>query len=362
MPVWSGVIAAAFFLLAPLAFAAMPRDAFLLTAAELPMNYRLHVEFSAPAGGVVRLGKGLVVPLTNGAEHDLALEHPTKGAPVLRVWTGGKLVRGPEEVTGLVPDGAQDFPDAKVSLGADFTAVAKFESSGSGTLFSKCAPTGKWVADSKALFIRGGRLVYDIGWLGTMSGGGKVDDGKPHTVALTVRDGVARLWLDGKVVAEKDQFAKPDTAGHVFKVGRAATDFAGDFTKGNIASVQVWGRALPDAEVRLLFKDGGAGASLADFAHAPARGGARPVIEPAAGVSVRAAWVQSLERADHAELVAGWNDQTREEGRKIYAELCVVCHGTKEQAGFLPTALRFTEGEFKNGSDPYSMYLTLTKG
>ncbi len=353
------------FLIAALAIAAHaapPRDALPLTAAELPLNYRLHVEFSAPAGGTVRLGKDLVVPLTNGAEHDLALEHPAKGAPVLRVWSGGKLVRGPEEVAGLSQSGAQEFPDAKLNLGADFTAVVKFVTTGSGALFSKCAPTGKWSPDAKALFIRDGRLVYDIGWLGALGGGGKVDDDQPHTAALTVRDGVARLWLDGKVVAAKDQFAKPDAAGHVFKVGRAATDFAGDFTKGNIASVRVWARALPDAELRLLFKDDGAGASLADFTHAPARGGARPVIEPAAGVSVRAAWVQSLERADHAELVAGWNDQTREDGRKIYAELCVVCHGTKEQAGFLPTALRFTEGAFKNGSDPYSMFVTLTKG
>ena len=344
------------------AHAAPPRDALPLTAAELPLNYRLHVEFSAPAGGTVRLGKDLVVPLTNGAEHDLALEHPAKGAPVLRVWSGGKLVRGPEEVAGLSQSGTQEFPDAKLNLGADFTAVVKFESSGSGTLFSKCAPTGKWSPDAKALFIRDGRLVYDIGWLGALSGGGKVDDGQPHTAVLTLRDGTARLWLDGKVVAEKDKFARPDAAGHVFKVGRAASDFAGDFTKGSIASVLGWSRALPEAEVRLLFKDAGAGANSPDFAHAPERGGARPVIEPAAGVSVRAAWVQALERADHAELVAGWNDQTREEGRKIYAELCVVCHGTKEQAGFLPTALRFTEGAFKNGSDPYSMFVTLTKG
>ncbi|MEN9574815.1 MAG: hypothetical protein RL514_2670 [Verrucomicrobiota bacterium] len=355
-------LAAAFVVLVPSAGSAPPRDALPLTAAELPLNYRLHVEFSTPAGGAVRLSKDLVVPLTTGADHDLALEHPAKGAPVLRVWSGGKLVRGPEEVAGLSQSGAQDFPDTKLNLGADFTAVVKFSTTGGGTLFSKCAPTGKWAADAKALFIRDGRLVYDIGWLGALSGGGKVDDGQPHTAVLTLRDGTARLWLDGKVVTEKDKFARPDVAGHVFKVGRAASDFAGDFTKGSIASVLGWARALPDAEVRLLFKDAGAGANSPDFAHVPERGGARPVIEPAAGVSVRAAWVQALERTDHAELVAGWNDQTREEGRKIYAELCVVCHGTKEQAGFLPTALRFTEGAFKNGSDPYSMFVTLTKG
>ena len=106
---------------------------------------------------MVRLGKDLVVPLPKGLEHDLAVEHPAKGAPVLRVWSAGELVRGPEEVRGLSQNGAQEFPDAKTDLGSDFTALAKFESSGSGTLFSKCAPTGKWSPGSKALFIRGGR-------------------------------------------------------------------------------------------------------------------------------------------------------------------------------------------------------------
>src|SRR5206468_1760940 len=113
---------AAILSLAPIAFAAVPRDAVPLDVAEPMMNYRLHVEFSAAAAGAVRLSKDFVVSLSKGAEHDLALEHPAKGAPVLRVWTVGKLVRGPEEVPGLSQNGAQDFPEAKIDLGADFTA------------------------------------------------------------------------------------------------------------------------------------------------------------------------------------------------------------------------------------------------
>ncbi len=351
-----------FALAASLSFAAPPRDAMSLDAAELPVNFRLHVEFSSPGGGTVRLGKDFAVPLTTGAEHDIAVEQPAKGVPVLRVWSGGKLVRGPEEIAGLSASGAAEFPDAKLDLGTDFTAVAKFETRGEGTLFSKCAPKGKWEANAKAFFIRDGRLVYDIGWLGEMSGGGKVSDGKPHTAVLTVRGGAAKLWLDGKVIAEAATFSKPDVAGHVFKVGRAASDFAGDFAKGKIASVRVWSRALPDAEVALLFKADGVGANTPDFTHTPGAGGSRPVIEPAAGVTVKAAWMQALERSDHAEIVGGWNDKTLAEGAEIYKTLCVVCHGTKEQPGSLPTALRFAEGAFKNGADPLSMHTTLTKG
>lgn len=330
---------------------AAPRDALPLDAPEWPLNYRLHLEGAAK----VKLSDELTLSLDAKGPHDIAVEHPTKGAPVLRVWRGGKLVRGPEEVPTLAKTGAQDFPNAGLDLGADFTAMAEFESTGQGTLFSMCAPTGKWSPDAKALFIRGGRLVYDIGWLGAINSGPKVNDGKPHTAVLSVSGGTAKLWLDGKEIAEKANFTKPDQQGHVFKVGRAAPNFAGDFTNGKISVVKVWKRALQRKEIALLFKDSGAGANTPDFTHAPKASG-KPVIEGGNG------WVQTLERSDHAEIVAGWNAKTLEEGATIYKTLCVVCHGTKEQPGSLPTALRFAEGQFKNGSDPFSMYLTLTNG
>ncbi|MCA1964587.1 MAG: c-type cytochrome, partial [Prosthecobacter sp.] len=330
---------------------AIPREALPLDAAEWPLNYRLHLDGAAK----VRLAEDLTITLDAKGPHDLAVEHPAQGAPVLRLWSAGQLVRGPEEVPALARTGAQDFPDAALDLGTDFTAMAQFEAKGQGTLFSLCAPEGKWSPDAKALFIRGGRLVYDIGWLGALTAGPKVNDGKPHTVVLRVSSGTARLWLDGKGIGEKANFTRPDQKGHVFKVGRAAPNFAGDFTDGKIAAVKVWKRALPEGEIALLFKDGGAGANTPDFTHTP-KGGGKPSIEGGSG------WVQALERSDHAEIVSGWNEATLKEGETIYKTLCVVCHGTVEQPGSLPTALRFAEGQFKNGSDPYSMYLTLTKG
>ena len=332
-------------------FAAVPRDALPLDAPEWPLNYRLHLDGAAK----VKLSDDLLLSLDANGSHDIAVEHPADGAPALRVWSDGKLLRGPEDVPSLAQTGAKDFADANLDLGADFTAMVEFESNGEGTLFSKCAPTGKWSPDAKALFIRGGRLVYDIGWLGAMNGGPKVNDGKPHTAVLSVREGVARLVLDGTPIAEKAGFTKPDQKEHVFKVGRAAQNFEGELSKGNIRAVRVWKRALPDGEMALLFKNDGAGANTPDFTYQPKTGG-KPIVEGGNG------WVQALERSDHAEIVSGWNAKTLEEGAAIYKTLCVVCHGTKEQPGSLPTALRFAEGQFKNGSDPYSMFVTLTKG
>jgi putative heme-binding domain-containing protein len=65
---------------------------------------------------------------------------------------------------------------------------------------------------------------------------------------------------------------------------------------------------------------------------------------------------------DHAGLIGSWNGEALERGEAIYQRVCANCHGTKDQPGSLPTSLRFAEGKFKNGSDPLSMYRTLTHG
>ncbi len=65
---------------------------------------------------------------------------------------------------------------------------------------------------------------------------------------------------------------------------------------------------------------------------------------------------------DHAGMLRDWDKESLERGQVIYGRVCANCHGTQDQLGSLPTALRFGEGKFKNGDDPYSMYRTLTHG
>lgn len=65
---------------------------------------------------------------------------------------------------------------------------------------------------------------------------------------------------------------------------------------------------------------------------------------------------------DHAALIADWNADSLKRGEAIYQRVCANCHGTRDKPGSLPTSLRFAEGKFKNGSDPLSMYRTLTHG
>jgi len=65
---------------------------------------------------------------------------------------------------------------------------------------------------------------------------------------------------------------------------------------------------------------------------------------------------------DHAGMIHNLDDSSFERGQAIYQRLCINCHGNVDQPGSLPTSLRFAEGRFKNGSDPFAMYQTLTRG
>lgn len=67
-------------------------------------------------------------------------------------------------------------------------------------------------------------------------------------------------------------------------------------------------------------------------------------------------------RIDHAAMISTWNAESLARGEAIYTRVCASCHGSPAREGSMPTALRFSQGRFKNGSDPYSIYQTLTRG
>ena len=68
------------------------------------------------------------------------------------------------------------------------------------------------------------------------------------------------------------------------------------------------------------------------------------------------------EAIDHAGIVRSWNAESLARGDKLYNGICITCHGNLEQAGSLPTSRPFWKEPFKNGSDPLSIYQTLSRG
>lgn len=65
---------------------------------------------------------------------------------------------------------------------------------------------------------------------------------------------------------------------------------------------------------------------------------------------------------DHAGLVRSLDAKAYRRGEAIYIRVCANCHGTMDRPGSLPTSPRFVSHIFKNGSDPYSLYQTLSRG
>jgi cytochrome c5 len=65
---------------------------------------------------------------------------------------------------------------------------------------------------------------------------------------------------------------------------------------------------------------------------------------------------------DHAGILKNFDRETWRRGRNTYRMVCFNCHGNAEQQGSNPRSNRFWKDKFRHGSDPYSMYETLSRG
>ena len=56
------------------------------------------------------------------------------------------------------------------------------------------------MSDGKTLFVRNGKLGFDIGWVGYVEARRRIDDDLWHSVALTYNhhDHQVRLFIDGQ--------------------------------------------------------------------------------------------------------------------------------------------------------------------
>lgn len=342
---------------------------------ELPVRYGLSFNYQSLGGqgGLAVHHDGFELLKVEGGSGSAKIAlNPKDG--VYSTWVDGKPVAELKEFSSKVSGGGKNSWQAgekksreMYDFGGDFTVAVKFKTKKEGTLVSKCAPKGEWSRDAKALFLEGGRLVYDIGWLGAVRGKSRVNDGKWHHAVLVYGDGRVRLFVDGKLEAEKKGFTVRDPKGSVLKIGRAAEDFGGEY-EGDIEFVRFWKRELPDAELKALGK-GEEEATNTPLLNWKSGGDEKPLsgkglrfLAGPSEVKISKVKIEPLAEVDHALMISSLDHLSLERGARIYNGLCVTCHGTKELEGSLPTALKFHEGEFKNGKDPYSMYQTLTKG
>lgn len=137
--------------------------------------------------------------------------------------------------------------DAVDMHGKDFTVIARVKTNRDGVIFSKTKPNSKWVPGGKSLFVRGGHLCFDIGWVGVLRSQRKVDDGRWHDVAASFRakSGQLTLYIDGREEASGKLRAEEPVSGHVLRIGHSAPNFPNSpFWRGELEEVRLHQAAL----------------------------------------------------------------------------------------------------------------------
>jgi len=121
-----------------------------------------------------------------------------------------------------------------------------------GAIAAKCFPSGLWKnggegGQGKMLFLRGGVVCFDIGWVGCVVGKTRVSDGRDHQVGVKFEGGKYKVLVDG-CVDGVGLHAVPDHPETVINIGRkighrvGSDDMAPDFS-GNLANVEYRGPA-----------------------------------------------------------------------------------------------------------------------
>ncbi|MEO1832664.1 MAG: DUF6797 domain-containing protein [Akkermansiaceae bacterium] len=353
---------------------------------DLQANFRLFLNYSAKSDLIVKFGDHPVeVPAGEKVTADFTFEHLPNSSALIHLSASGDPTTKRIEVPGtLASDGNMAFkplPGKDFPMDKAFTLMARFNTKTiKGTLVSLAPAKGKWERGGKTLFIQDGRLSYDVGWEGMLRGGDRIDDGKEHLAALVGdHEGNITLYLDGEKVADADGLTSKDKEGHTFKVGSTTEDFGGDFKDGSIEQVLFWKRSLSKKEISTTAKEKIDELNTPDFHwKKPEKSAGKQLnlvktgthpgygtivsLEKNKGIIIHEAWMQPLETSDHREIVRAWDKTSLKRGKEIYNQLCITCHGTDQKEGSIPIALKFHEGEFKNGHDPFRMYQTLTKG
>lgn len=135
----------------------------------------------------------------------------------------------------------------------DFTIRARIASKADGTIFSSAPAEGDWAPDGQTLFVRGGRLSYDIGWAGAIVSKERIDDGKPRDVAVSFdsKEGLTELWIDGERVGKKKLRPKSRLEDAVLRIGFTTPNFPGksELSDATIDRVQCFSRKLSAEEL-----------------------------------------------------------------------------------------------------------------
>jgi putative heme-binding domain-containing protein len=201
--------------------------------------------------------RDLILQVAEHPDSDLQLFQLSQDEPSAVRVAQSKLTDDPSSSRPLQFDGATYLEiadaDSLDMMNQDFSILARIKTEADGSIFSLSDGGTSWVPNGQSFFIRGGRLGFDIGWVGEVSGQSKVNDGQWHTVALTWEQATqqVRLYLDGKLDGEGKLAAKADPSRKVVRIGFTSPNFPlpESFFQGEISQVRFYQSCLADAEL-----------------------------------------------------------------------------------------------------------------
>ena len=147
--------------------------------------------------------------------------------------------------------GADDF----ANMDKDFAVAAWINTSADGSILALTPPGDQWVPDGRALFLRDGRLTFDVGWIGAVTASGSVTDGQWHHVAMTWShtNGLVTLFVDGRPDGTGQLKPRHPLVSPVLRVGFTAPNFPeSPWFRGRLDGLRLYGRALDSNEVAVL--------------------------------------------------------------------------------------------------------------
>ena len=112
-----------------------------------------------------------------------------------------------------------------------------------GTLVAKTriGPGGR--RGSKYLRVDEGHVVYFAGRGQFLATESEVADGKVHEIVLAIKDGTAKIYVDGNLEAEGEGFTRPDGEGHVLRIGDVRRGFT-QLHRDELEEIRFYSRAI----------------------------------------------------------------------------------------------------------------------
>lgn len=186
------------------------------------------------------------------------IQATARGSQAVVVRPAGRDVQA-QQTQSFSFDGSRfvqvDAPEVQPLFDDEFTVSARIRTTQDGTIWCRTQPGPKWVPNGTTLFVRNGRVCYDIGWVGVVAGRHKVDDGQWHQIALTWKkaDGEVSIYVDGKVSARGNLKPKQSLQDSVVRIGYTAPNFPSQSAfSGDISFVGTFDRQLNADQVRQI--------------------------------------------------------------------------------------------------------------